>query len=372
MPGDLKLISAFQHHLDTCLDDWQARFGTNFILGLSGGGDSMALALGCARWVAAGSGRTVHAVCVDHGLRPGSVDEAQQTLSWAEGLGLTAHSVSLNLQPGSARLQERAREGRHAALCEMAQAKDARVILLAHTRDDQRETLALRLASKTGLDGLAGMATLSPSPFHKKDWPCLLGRPLLGVERDALRDHLKQAGQAWHEDPSNSNMAFGRIRARARLAQFGANGSDIYALNRIAAQAALLRDELDRASHDVLSRAGIKVDADHIRLSYAALGQATPLIAQRALGWLSFSVGGATRQANQIQLENLRQAVLSPHFAGRTLAGAKFQQKNDQLIVTVAPPRNGSKIALPPTNTGISTRLAAISGKLDQFVTFLG
>jgi tRNA(Ile)-lysidine synthase len=371
MPGDLKLVSAFQHHLDTCLDDWQARFGTNFVLGLSGGGDSMALALGCARWVAAGSGRAVHAVCVDHGLRPGSADEARQTLAWAKSLGLTAQSVSLSLQAGSTRLQERARQGRHAALCEMAQAKGARVMLLAHTSDDQCETLALRLASKTGLDGLAGMATLSPSPFYKEDWPCLIGRPLLGVARATLRGQLMQAGQSWHEDPSNSNMAFGRIRARTRLAQLGAIGSDLHALNRIADKAALLRDELDLAARALLNRADVKVEADHVRMSCVALRQAAPVMAERALGWLAYSVGGAQRQANQTQIGRLRQAILPPHSASRTLAGAKFEQKNDQLIVTKAPPRSGSKIPLTPTKTDIRTRLTAISGELDQFVTYL-
>lgn len=371
MSGDLIPTVYIQSHLESRLDRWAAQFGPTFILGLSGGGDSMALALGCAKWVARGKGH-VQALCVDHGLREGSAQEAQQTVNWAQALGLQASCVRIDLRTGQSRVQERARTGRHDALCKAARKAGARVILLAHNREDQQETVALRLASKTGLDGVAGIRELAPSPFYDRNWPCLVGRPLLDIGRDELRNILTTAGQNWHEDPSNSNLAFARIGARARLASLKAQGGDVDALTRVAKHATALRSHMDCAARSLLRQADLRLEDRRISLSSATLQDSQNQIVERALGWLAYCLGGPMRLPEATKTSRLYRAIMKPDFGGATLAGAKFTLKDDRLVVTAAAPRNGQKKVPSDDSTSVLQRLSAISADLGQFVTLLG
>lgn len=371
MSGSLGLAAHIQDALDICLTDWVQRFGSNFVLGLSGGGDSMALAVGCSRWMRRGAGK-VHAVCVDHGLRDGSYEEAQTTIEWARALGLSAQMISLNLPRGQTRQQERARASRHSALTEVAKKQGARVILLAHNRDDQHETLVLRLASKTGLDGLAGMGALSPSPFYNDDWPSLIGRPLLHVGRLGLRQSLLDGGQSWHEDPSNDNIAFGRIRARQRLLALKAGGADVSVLSQIAVQAAFLRAKSEAAARSVLDRAGLVIESGGIRLCVHSLLTTDTCLGARVIGWLAFAVGTVTRPPEAQKTKRLFSAITDPNFRSATLGGAKFQRQRNTLLVTRAPVRTGKNPVILPNCSNIALKLHAVSGNLDQFVTSLG
>jgi tRNA(Ile)-lysidine synthase len=321
----------------------------------------MALALLCARWMAQLHGH-VHAVCVDHGLRDGSFDEARQSVEWAQALGLTAEIIKLNLGAVSSRLQERAREGRHRALVDAAHAQGAGMILLAHTRDDQNETVALRLASKTGLDGLAGMAAMSPSPFPRDDWPCFLGRPLLGANRRELRILLGAARQSWHEDPSNNNTDFARIRARQRLVALHDAGADVDVLSQIAAKAALLRSACDTATHQFLNAAALQIHMDHASLAFKAIADAPDFIVERALGWLSFAVADGARLPQASKITRLANAIKADDFRGATLAGASFKHRGESLLVSRAPARRSLPSDSQAPRTDISKRLANVSG----------
>ena len=104
-------------------------------------------------------------------------------------------------------LEEAAREARRRALLAMAEQAGARAIALGHTLEDQAETVLMRLLSGSGPAGLAAMRPWSP-PW----W-----RPLLGLERGALRAWLRQEGHAWREDPSNQDLSILRNRVRHRL-----------------------------------------------------------------------------------------------------------------------------------------------------------
>lgn len=360
MSGSLEATLDLQAELNTCLSTWADQFGPRFVLGLSGGGDSMALALLCSRWMAESHGH-VHAVSIDHGLRDGSCGEARQSVDWARALGLTAQIITLKLATGASRVQERAREGRHRALAQAAEAQQARVILMAHTRDDQNETLALRLLSKTGLDGLAGMAALSPSPFPRGDWPCLLGRPLLSTSRGELRALLVDSGQSWHEDPSNSNVDFARIRARQRLSVLNGAGADVDVLSRIAAKAALLRSAHDAATHQFLDAADLQINADRASLSFKGVCDAPEFVVERALGWLSFAIGGGLRLPHVNKVTRLRDAINSDTFRGATLAGASFKRQGALLMISRAPARRSLRTDVPVMDRDISARLANIS-----------
>lgn len=180
--------------------------GRPLVAAVSGGGDSMALL-----HMAAGWGQSpLHVLFVDHGLRDIAAEE-RLVADACRGLGLPL-KVERWSWDRQGNLQAAARDARRAALARHATKVGAPVVLLGHTADDQAETVLLRLARGSGVDGLAGMA-----PVREADglhWV----RPLLNTSREDLRDWLRQRGIVWADDPSNDNPAFDRVRARQMMA----------------------------------------------------------------------------------------------------------------------------------------------------------
>ncbi|MCT6837791.1 MAG: tRNA lysidine(34) synthetase TilS [Bifidobacteriales bacterium] len=171
-------------------------------IAVSGGGDSMALALLARRWR-----RHVLALVVDHALREESAAEARLTCERLVALDIPARLLTLGpLAAGG--LQQRAREGRFAALEAACVDAGATVLLVAHHEADQEETLWMRHERGSGTRGLAGMA------HRAARGRIIVARPLLGVRPERLRATLQQAGVAWCEDPSNQNRRFRRVQVR--------------------------------------------------------------------------------------------------------------------------------------------------------------
>jgi len=169
---------------------------------VSGGADSMALALLLAGW-----GKPL-ALVVDHGLRPESAAEAAATLQRLGSLGIPARLLHAHLRHGPA-LAERARSARYALLAGACRDLGLADLVLGHHQRDQAETLLLRQASASGPAGLAGMAMAAYVDAAR------LLRPMLAVPPDRLRATLRHAGVGWVEDPSNANPATPRARLRA-------------------------------------------------------------------------------------------------------------------------------------------------------------
>jgi tRNA(Ile)-lysidine synthase len=175
---------------------------------VSGGADSMALALLASDWCRQRNG-SLTAIIIDHSLRASSAAEAETTRARLEARGLSARIVALSdLNPGAA-MQERARAARYDALAQGARQAGYIHLLLGHHAADQAETVAMRAAR--GPHGLEGMAAWTA----RND--VLILRPLLGFSPARLRDYLRAQGMEWVEDPSNADQKF--ERARLRLAK---------------------------------------------------------------------------------------------------------------------------------------------------------
>ena len=124
-------------------------------LAVSGGGDSIALMHVAAEWA---QGRRIMVATVDHGLRDGSAAEAEEVARAARALGLS-HAVLLwrrDTQVGN--LMAQARDARLRLLSGWARRNDLPAVALGHTADDLAETLLMRLARGSGVDGLSAMA----------------------------------------------------------------------------------------------------------------------------------------------------------------------------------------------------------------------
>jgi tRNA(Ile)-lysidine synthase len=201
--------------LDTlfaCVDD--VRPHARVALAVSGGGDSTALAVLFADWLRRrGRDPAAHVVLtVDHRLRSESAAEARAVEALASDLGFRHATLAWEGTKPASGLQAAAREGRYRLMGDYVRAHGLAALLTAHTLDDQAETLLMRLARGSGLDGLAAMA---PATRMAGMW---LLRPLLGVAKSRLLATLRRRSIPWLEDPSNQSPAFERTRLRAARA----------------------------------------------------------------------------------------------------------------------------------------------------------
>lgn len=177
----------------------------SLLLAVSGGPDSMAL----LDLVRRGWQGSVQAATVDHGLRRESASEAHMVAHHCATVGI-GHAVLRPAEPISGSLQSAARTVRYALLDQQADRIAADFIVTAHHADDQLETMLMRLARGSGVDGLAGVRGRNGR----------IVRPLLGWRKGELVAHCQRNAIPFAEDPSNANLDFDRVRMREALKRF--------------------------------------------------------------------------------------------------------------------------------------------------------
>lgn len=172
----------------------------------SGGADSLALAAALAH-EGPRQGLRAGAVTVDHGLQTGSAERASALVLTLAGLGLDpVECIAVRVASGTGHggPEAAARVARYRALDEAAARTGASAVLLGHSRDDQAETVLLRLARGAGSRSLAGM------PARRGHYR----RPLLGTGRATLHAACQALGLRPWDDPQNADPAFTRARVR--------------------------------------------------------------------------------------------------------------------------------------------------------------
>ncbi len=210
--------------------------GATVLVGCSGGPDSLAL-VAAVGWAAPRRRVVAHAVVVDHGLQAGSGPVARWAAGVCDRLGVPARVVEV-LVGTTGGPEAAARDARRAALVDAARAVDARAILLGHTREDQAETVLLRLARGSGARSLAAMAGSDG----------LWGRPFLDLPRAVVRaaafEALAPLGERPWDDPHNADPRYARVRVRGLLDRLEADlGPGVVA--GLARSARLLRADAD-------------------------------------------------------------------------------------------------------------------------------
>ena len=163
---------------------------------------------GAARWRAA---RALIAVTVDHGLRPGGRARGARGQASRAHARLAASDAALDRRKPKTGLPAAAREARYRLLAQAARASGATHILTAHTRDDQAETLLMRMLRGSGIAGLSAMARET-----ERDG-VVLARPFLDVSKSQLIATLKKAKIGFADDPTNRDTGFTRPRLRALM-----------------------------------------------------------------------------------------------------------------------------------------------------------
>jgi len=189
-------------------------------------------------WLAARWRRTLArgprliAVTVDHGLRAEAAREAREVKRLARALDLPHRTMRWTGAKPRSGLPAAARNARYRLLAQAARSSGATHILTAHTRDDQAETLLMRLFRGSGIAGLAAMAPLTE---REGLW---LARPFLNVSKSQLVATLKSAKIGFAEDPTNRDTHFTRPRIRAVMPVLAAEGGDARNLGRLASRLA--------------------------------------------------------------------------------------------------------------------------------------
>ncbi len=320
-------------------------------LAVSGGSDSTALMVLFAEWLR-GAGRepSQHTVLtVDHGLREQSAAEAQGVAAQAHGLGYRHATLVWHGAP-HAGVQAAARAARYRLMGAYMRAHGIALLLTAHTREDQAETLLMRLARGSGLDGLTAMAPVTDLAEVAADHALepaelALARPLLGLPKARLVATLEARGITWVEDPSNQSPAHERSRLRAAKAQLDALGLTDAMLALSAGRLRRARAAIEEAVAQFCreSHGAVHVDpCGYVTVDRGRLQRVEAEIALRVLGRAIAAAGGSDQPVPLAKLEAIVEALRSADPAGTakwTLARAMITAKGGAIIIEREPGR---------------------------------
>lgn len=255
---------------------------TTVLVACSGGADSLALAAATA-FEAPKLGLHAGAVIVDHGLQSDSAEVAATAADQCRSLGLDPVQVRVVEVGGAGGPEGAARTARYDALRDAADELGADVVLLAHTRDDQAETVLLGLARGSGARSLAGMAAVAG----------LLRRPLLEVSRATTAAACVASGlRPWH-DPHNDDPAYARVRVRHEVLPVLEEALGPGVTEALARTAGLLRadaDALDVLAAD-LAETAVRRTGDEVMCDLGVLEAEPAAIRTRVLRQAALEAG---------------------------------------------------------------------------------
>lgn len=224
------------------------------VVGVSGGGDSVALLLALHEVAPPGCLPLLTVAHAEHDLRERAADDVLFVAALASRLGLRFATRRLQVREhrDGGGVEARARRLRYGFLADVARESGARHVVVAHTADDQAETILHRALRGTGLAGLAGM-----TPARELCDGIALLRPLLGIPREQIRGYLLAAGEAWREDETNDDTRYARNFLRHEIiarAEAGPYPAATESLVRLGEQAARVAAALASAAEHLLMR----------------------------------------------------------------------------------------------------------------------
>lgn len=316
------------------------------VVGVSGGADSVALLLALDELIKANKLNIRIVVAhLDHRLRKESGDDARWVKEMATRLGHEALIKRVPVKSLARRsgdnLEQAARLARYKWFAEVAQKRDANLVLTAHTMDDQAETVLLNLLRGSGTDGMSGMEPVRPLNVAGKK---MLARPLLAwAHRRETEGFCRARGIDFRHDAMNEDEAFARVRVRRQLLPMlrSFNPRITEALGRTAE---LLRDDsraLDSAAQRLLELSTDNRAKRH-QLRTDLIADVPPALRRRALRlWLVQRRGNLRR----LELSHVRavENLVTQNRGGRTIelpGGSTVSRKSGLLTFTARTSRD--------------------------------
>ena len=292
--------------------------GETVVVGVSGGADSTAL-LHVLSVLAPAYRLRLHVAHLHHGLRPEAEADAEFVARLAAGLGIPgtverADVVAL-ARAGKRSVEEAGRLARYDFFSRTARALGADRIAVGHTRDDQIETVLMRLLQGAPWELLAGMRPRRAGP------PPVVIRPLLAVPRAVLRAFLQSRGLAWREDPTNLDLSISRNHLRhvmlpALQDQHSAWPEVLWRTGETAQQCAQTLDRLAERLYGHLRNAG----DGGVVLALDALRAVPSPLARRVLRRAASDAAGTSRPVPRVLEDRMLRAVATGR-PGTEIAG---------------------------------------------------
>jgi tRNA(Ile)-lysidine synthase len=305
-------------------------------LAVSGGADSMALMLLAHEWA---TGRpdapALSVYSVDHRLRPEAADEAAKVVGEAFRLGLSARVLTWDGDKPRTGVQAAARAARYRLMAAAMIEDGVEFVLTAHHVRDQAETVLMRLAHGSGVEGLRGMDRFATVEG------CRIFRPLLELDPEVLAGVVNAAGVTPAQDPSNQDRHYERVRWRQIAPALAELGLDATRLSRFASRMgdadALIESEAARAYsvlvHKVQGRAALP------RAGLAALPRA---VGVRLFGKVLAEIGSGGKPHALGAVERLLERLSTPEAQrAATLHGCIIASDGVTISVTREGARRG-------------------------------
>jgi tRNA(Ile)-lysidine synthase len=326
-------------HAKRLFADWKT--APALVLAVSGGPDSIALMWLAARWRRGlKKGPRLIAVTVDHGLRREAAREARDVKRLAQSLELEHRTVRWRGAKPKTGLPAAAREARYRLLARAARQSGASHVVTAHTRDDQAETLLMRMLRGSGIVGLSAMARET-----ERDG-VFLARPLLEISKAQLIATLDKAKIAFADDPTNRDRNFARPRLRDLMPVLAAEGGDAKSLARLASRLARANAAVEVLADGAERYLALKhfADGGFDAHAFAALPEEVRIRLLRRAIDRSGHEGPAELGKVEVLLAALDRAVAErrPRLK-QTLAGAVIDLAKGRIRIEAAPPRRGRR-----------------------------
>jgi tRNA(Ile)-lysidine synthase len=292
---------------------------------VSGGPDSLALAILADRWARGQAGETC-ALTVDHHLRPESGAEIRRLGTWLSARGIRHEVLDWSGEKPKSGIQEAARAARYRLLDSWCREHGCLHLLIGHHRDDQIETHLIRRRARSGADGLAGMSAI------RELSNCRVLRPLLGVARDRLVAFLQVENQPFIADPSNLDPAFERSHYRRDPAATAAGPglADLAAVIRALGSTRAAREHQTNA---LLVRNVRVHPAGFAVLDPNVVSAASREFAERLLSAIATTIGGLVYPPRRERIARLRETLAADGPRGHTLGGCRFIRWRERVLV---------------------------------------
>lgn len=302
-------------------------------LAVSGGPDSLALMLLAVEFARQhGAHERFVVYSVDHGLRQEAAGEVAYVTETAQKLGFAARALRWEGQKPATGIQQAARNARYALIADAMAADGAEILVTAHHLADQAETVLMRLAHGSGVEGLRGM------DYFAEIAGLVVVRPLLGIDPVDLAKLVAASGLKPAIDPSNSDTDYERVRWRRMLPQLAALGLDARRLSRFA-------DRMRDADHALAAMAAtvettLDLDTGGRSVRREALLRAPRAVAIRIMAKLLDEVGGGQKPHELASVEALTDKLRSVSALKRTsLHGCLISSDGEKILVAREPGR---------------------------------
>lgn len=306
-----KLVSTNQH--------------TTIAIAVSGGSDSMALALLMNAWAKKNQCKVI-ALTVDHRLRDDSLKEAHTVQRWMDAQNIEHHILTWEHPPITTGIQKKARDARYELLTNFCHQNNIKTVCTAHHEADQLETYLMRLSKGSGLEGLSVMKECSI-------WNQItVARPLLSTQPAILKEYLQAAAQEYIQDPSNNDLKFERVQWRTLLRNMDKQGLSMKQFPQSLERLQSVNNFIDETIEDAWNDVVLFTD-DAASISIVPLLQLHECVATKIIARILQQISGKAYSAPYEKMLDIFCQLQENRFKKHSAGGCVISQKRAQLVI---------------------------------------